>query len=206
MWLLWLGFVLVCFLQAIEYRQIREERRCAVPIEYPNFLTDRECRAVIRAALDTGLERSEIVDDRGDGMVSPVRTSSQVFLPNDHPAVRPVIDKAERYLGIPRARFEDLQVVRYTRGQKYEAHYDSDDDTFEPRDLRSDTLLIYLNNVKSGGHTKFPSVDISVKPRKGKAVHWKNVDSLGYTLPCSLHGGTPVTRGEKWICTVWCRL
>jgi prolyl 4-hydroxylase len=188
----------------LDYLRVKEERKCRRPVEHLDFLTDAECAAVIKAALARGLERSEITGTAG-GEVSTVRTSHQVFLEHEHPAVEPVIAKAESLLGCSRKHFEQLQVVRYRPGQKYDAHYDSDSDT--PRDdLRTDTLLMYLNDVESGGHTEFPKLKTSVTPRKGKAVHWKNVDSRGHVLPCAYHGGRPVEAGTKWICTVWKRL
>jgi prolyl 4-hydroxylase len=128
-----------------------------------------------------------------------------VFLEKDVPAVIPVIAKAEKFLGVPRSRFESLQVARYKVGQKYEAHFDSDEKTPQ-EDLRTDTLLMYLNDVDSGGHTAFPKARTDVTPKKGRAVHWKNIDDTGRVLPCAYHASLPVESGEKWICTVWVTL
>ena len=179
---------------------------CHRPRIVDAFLTPTECRGIIEAALAHGLERSEVVmPDSHDtaSEVSRARTSYQVFLDYSLPEVEPIIAKAEKFLGIPRSRFESsLQVARYRPGQEYEDHYDSDDDTPLTK-RRTDTLLMYLNDVESGGHTSFPKVDVEVAPKVGRAVHWKNVDDAGEILPCALHGSLPVTSGEKWICTVW---
>jgi prolyl 4-hydroxylase len=183
---------------------LRRQRVCAAPVAIDGFLSDAECRAVIEAALARGLTRSEVAAPEGDE-ISSIRTSEQVFLEHSHPAVAPVVAKAERLLGMPRKYFESVQVVRYTVGQRYEAHYDSDADT-PSADLRSDTLLVYLNSVRAGGETVFPEVGLSVSPSPGKAIRWKNVDGEGRVLPCAFHGGLPVRRGVKWICTVWCKL
>jgi len=202
MWLMVTG-LLVLLVLVLESRKLQEERSCRAPMQHVNFLTDVECRGVIDAATKRGLTRSEVGD--GEGQVSKVRTSHQVFLPHHISAVEPVIVKAEKLLGCSRKHFEQLQVVRYTAGQKYEAHFDSDDDT-PPENRRTDTLLMYLNDPTAGGQTEFPKVGIEVDPEKGKAVHWKNLDSHGHLLPCAFHGGRPVTKGVKWICTVWKRL
>lgn len=190
-------FILVV-IWTIQSMRLRNQRACVKPRVISNFLTPKECRDVIQAALRKGLERSEV----GINTVSEVRTSDQVFLEHTVPAANAVISKAEKYLGLPRSRFESLQVARYTKGQKYEAHYDSDDET-PAEELRSDTLLMYLTDVQSGGHTDFPKAGVRVKPAIGKAVHWKNTDDMGNILPCAYHGGLPVTNGTKWICTVW---
>jgi prolyl 4-hydroxylase len=188
--LMWLGDV-----------ALKKERACRAPLEIPNFLTPGECRAVIRAALAKGMERSEVVGAKGNE-ISRVRTSSQVFLELDDPAVEPLVAKVEKLLGSSSSRFEQLQVARYGPGQKYEVHTDSDNET--PReDMRRDTVLMYLNTCPEGGHTQFPKLGMKVEPRRGKAVHWRTIDSHGKLLPCADHGGMPVVKGEKWIATFW---
>ena len=193
---------LVLFVTLILFSATREAyESCDRPRVLNNFLTPEECQAIIKTASDQGLTRSE-VGGTLDSEVSKVRTSWQVYLDHTHPAVDAVVSKAEKYLGKPRTMFEhSLQVARYTKGQKYEAHYDSDEET-PYEELRSDTLLIYLNDVEKGGHTSFPEVGIKIKPSTGKAVHWKNIED-GKILPCAYHGAMPVVSGEKWICTVW---
>jgi prolyl 4-hydroxylase len=192
---------LVMLLFWVDYMTIKEERVCRAPVEHEDFLTPDECRAVIKAALAAGMERSEVVGKDGDA-VSDVRTSSQVFLDHTIPAVQPILKKAEALLGTSRANFEHVQVVKYGPTQQYEPHYDSDEET-PPEQLRRDTLLMYLNTCKAGGHTVFPKINKKVASQRGKAVHWKNVDSQGRVLPCAFHGGSPVISGSKWICTVW---
>ncbi len=201
-WVSLMTFVLILF--AVESCQLQKERQCRVPMEHPGFLTPKECKAIIKAAMRKGLTRSEVVGKAG-GEVSNVRTSSQVFIKHDDPAAEPIVAKVEKLLGCSRKHFEEVQVVRYKPGQKYGAHYDSDADT--PRDeMRTDTVLMYLNEPKAGGNTAFPKAGVEVSPQRGKAVHWKNLDSHGNVLPCAYHAGTPVIKGTKWICTVWKRL
>ena len=204
LWVCWLAVALAVLLMTLEHLQVKKERTCASPLEIPGFLDPAECASIRRAARRAGMRRSEV----GTGDVSDIRTSTQVFLRKDHPAVVPVVEKAERILGIDRSHFEELQVVRYRVGQKYEAHFDSDDDD-APDALRVNTLLMYLNDVKNGGETEFPKVGkagMTVRPAQGKAILWRNVDSRGDILPCAFHGGRPVGRGSKWIATVWSRM
>lgn len=197
-----LAMVLSSLVAAVGTMRRRRDLPCHAPTILPNFLTPEECAAVIEAALAQGLARS------GVGRITQTsenRTSYQTFLEHHIPAVDAVISKAERYLGVSRDMFEDLQVVRYNESEKYDPHYDSDA-SWPLAEKRSDTILMYLCDVPEGGETGFPKLGIQVTPEAGKAVHWKNVDVDGTVLPCAFHGGNPVRKGTKWICTVWCRL
>ena len=46
----------------------------------------------------------------------------------------------------------------------------------------------------------------TLKPKKGKAVIFKNVDINGNIINQSLHGGEPVRSGQKWIINKWVHL
>ena len=41
--------------------------------------------------------------------------------------------------------------------------------------------------------------------RMGRAVAFRNTDDAGRPDPDSLHAGTPVLAGEKWLATLWFR-
>jgi prolyl 4-hydroxylase len=64
---------------------------------------------------------------------------------------------------------------------------------------------MYLNDVEQGGETIFPSIHLSVTPKKGSAVYFEYCNDLGQVDSMSLHGGVPVIAGEKWIATKWMR-
>jgi len=59
-------------------------------------------------------------------------------------------------------------------------------------DYNRATMLTYLNDVGTGGHTLFPTLGIKVKPSKGSALVWPN-------QPALKHAGDKVLDGEKWI-------
>lgn len=67
------------------------------------------------------------------------------------------------------------------------------------------TLIMYLNDVEAGGSTVFPEVGLDVLPRRGNAVYFAYCTETGVLDPRSLHGGSPVGAGEKWIATKWFR-
>ena len=73
----------------------------------------------------------------------------------------PIIERIERRISVitrvPVSHQEDIQVLRYTKGQKYGAHYDSAyDDSQSGPHKRMATFLMYLSDVEEGGETAFP--------------------------------------------------
>ena len=84
--------------------------------------------------------------------------------------------------------------------------FDTDHYNFLLTGNRLATVLVYLSNVQSGGHTVFPKLDISAKPRAGSALVWFNLDPRnGEPLNDTLHAACPVNIGQKWIINKWIR-
>ena len=107
---------------------------------------------------------------------------------------------------------EGIQILHYPVGGEYRPHFDY----FPPRDpgsqthlanggQRVSTLVMYLNDVEQGGETNFPTLQLSVSPKKGAAAYFEYANSLNQVDPLSLHAGMPVLAGEKWIATKWMR-
>lgn len=206
-------------------KQVSKKPRAYV---YEGFLTDLECDHLISLA-KSELRRSEVVDDAtGDGELSEVRTSSGMFIPKGKdPIVSGIEDKISAWSFLPKENGEDIQVLRYESGQKYEAHYDyfSDKVNIARGGNRMVTVLMYLSNVAKGGETVFPSAEefirirtsvnngddlsecgkkgIAVKPRKGDALLFFSLHPNAAPDESSLHGGCPVIEGEKWSATKW---
>jgi prolyl 4-hydroxylase len=51
----------------------------------------------------------------------------------------------------------------------------------------------------------FPETGLAVTPRKGSAVYFEYCNSAGQLDALSLHAGSPVHAGEKWVATKWMR-
>ncbi len=64
---------------------------------------------------------------------------------------------------------------------------------------------MYLNTPEAGGETIFPYAHIKVTPCKGDALLFFDCQIDGAVDPLTLHGGAPVTSGEKWLATKWLR-
>jgi len=178
----------------------------AGPAVYPKFADKAWCKEIIATAKRQGLRRSTVISAENKRVQSH-RTSTNTFLGLDEPVVVPFIDKVEKLIGVPRSHYEDLQVVRYRKGQEYKPHYDSCFScTGNGDDVRRKyTVLVFLNRVPKGGGTRFTELDLEICPRTGTAIIWKNIDNLQRIIKDSKHSGAPVCRGEKWACQLWIR-
>ncbi len=176
-----------------------------------SLLSDSECDALIEEARPR-LSRSLTVDTRTGGEeVNPARTSDGMFYTRgETDVVRRIEARIARLLGWPQQNGEGLQVLCYGPGDQYKPHYDYFDpvEAGTPAILqrggqRVATLIMYLKEPEKGGATVFPSVKVSVAPKRGNAVFF----SYPRAHPSSrtLHGGDPVIAGEKWIATKWLR-
>jgi hypothetical protein len=112
--------------------------------------------------------------------------------------------------GLPAANAEALQVLNYQVDEYFAPHVDFLDPGFEGHaaSLRQNgqrvvTVLVYLNDDLEGGETEFLRLGLKHRGRKGDALMFRNVDAQGRPDPRTLHAGTPPTRGEKWVLSVW---
>jgi prolyl 4-hydroxylase len=173
-----------------------------------SFLTREECAAVI-ALIETNRRPSTIADDMGDPLF---RTSETCDLDSNHPAVRVVEERIIALTGLDPVHGEPMQGQRYAEGQEFKNHTDY----FEPTGVdfarycsiagqRTWTVMIYLNEPKAGGATRFKRIDKTVQPEAGKLLAWNNLLPDGRVNPDTLHHGMKVRSGTKYIITKWFR-
>ncbi len=166
-------------------------------------LDDEECEALIQLSKDL-LQRSKIGSTKE---VSDIRTSSGAFLTNVKSTILARVEKrVSAIMGIPIEHGEGLHILNYKPGQEYKEHLDYFAPTSKAaKNNRISTLVLYLNDVEEGGTTFFPKLNLTVRPQKGMAVYFEYFYNDPILNELTLHAGTPVVKGEKWIATQWMR-
>ncbi|MCY7316963.1 MAG: 2OG-Fe(II) oxygenase [Rubrivivax sp.] len=180
-------------------------------IVFGGLLTDAECSGLMALA-EPRLLRSETVDNAtGGSEVNAARTSDGMFFERgEHALIRTIEERIAALLAWPLENGEGLQILRYRPGAEYRPHHDYFDPVHSgtPRILerggqRVGTLVMYLNTPEGGGATTFPDVGLEIAPVRGNAVFFSY--ERAHTSTKTLHGGAPVTAGEKWVATKWLR-
>lgn len=179
------------------------------PIMVQNILTPDECQQIIKEAAPN-FKRSTLV---AATTIQDSRTSETAWLPRDHPLVRKVLEKAMKLTGKPFEHCEDMQVVRYKPGMYYRPHHDSCCESnsqckdFETKGgQRVGTLLLYLNDGFTDGHTHFPNLDLKLKADPGSAIFFRPLGTRDPRChPRALHAGLPISSGTKYVCNIWVR-
>ncbi len=177
-----------------------------------NFVSPEECLHVLELAehrMDDAL-----VSRLGVNSSSQRRTGQVAWVKHDEtPMVRGLVRRVGEFVGVSPTHSENLQVIHYAETQEYQSHFDAwDINTPKGREKtakggnRALTALIYLNEVVGGGGTTFPKLGIEVEAQPGRMVLFHNLyDGVSERHRNSLHGGLPVTEGEKWACNLWFR-
>lgn len=180
----------------------------------PEFLPPAACDWLIGQARDR-LSRATIYDKvTGGSTEDGRRTNSQCDLDVECLGVLTFLVRARigNLTNRPERAMEIPKVLHYSPGETFAAHFDYLDPS-EPayaaelaaRGQRTHTFLIYLNDGFDGGDTRFPSIGVSHKGRKGDALLFANVDANGRPDVATMHTGMPPTSGEKWVFSQWIR-
>jgi len=172
------------------------------------FLDGAECAHLVALIREHLRPSTTTEEGRSDFRTS--RTCDMAKL--DDPVVREIDRRLCAWIGIDPGFGEPLQGQWYDAGQQFKAHtdyFDPDSDDFaanvDARGQRSWTVMVYLNDTREGGATRFPQLDVEVRPQAGSALAWNNRDRLGRENPATLHHGMPVKAGYKAILTKWFR-
>jgi hypothetical protein len=164
----------------------------------------RSCRAMIEAIkAHPGWTEARVSRRGPDGevrsVIDPAHRTASVLYSEHLAAVRPRFDRkmnevlkplVGRLFGQRLTDHEGTQIVRYAPG----GHYIPHSDVGRLTNNRHFTVLCYLNDGFEGGSTRFPALDYAFKPRCGKAILFPSA---------YLHGGEPVTSGEKYVLVSW---
>ncbi|MDH4391892.1 MAG: 2OG-Fe(II) oxygenase [Aquabacterium sp.] len=180
-------------------------------VVFGGLLSDDECDALVAAAAPRMARSETVVNETGGNEVNASRTSDGMFFGRGElPICQTVEARIAALVNWPLVNGEGLQVLHYRPGAEYKPHHDY----FDPAQpgmaavlrrggQRVGTIVMYLNTPKQGGGTVFPDVQLEVAPIKGNAVFFSY--NRPHAITRSLHGGTPVLAGEKWVATKWLR-
>lgn len=173
-----------------------------------DFLNPAECRRFIEL-VDLTAQPSKLFDtDYSSGF----RTSYSGDLDPHDSFVKGVSRRIDDLLGIRAELGESIQGQRYLPGQEFKPH----NDWFYPDQphwkvekkrggQRSWTAMIFLNEVEQGGETHFTEVGIKIEPKPGVLLAWNNATPEGLPNLATMHAGTPVIEGAKYVLTKWYR-
>lgn len=187
-------------------------------LTFDSFLSDEESDHLVRFGGEMGYEQSKGVgkmkaDGQTGAVVAKERTSKNTWCEGscyESPITQNILDRISKLVSVPEDNFEYIQLLQYEVGQFYLQHHD-----YIPHHRRRQcgprilTFFMYLNDVAEGGETRFPMLNnITVKPKKGRAVLWPSVLSDN---PFDIDGSTeheamPVIEGTKYGANVWMHL
>jgi len=192
----------VCVLQVMSNPRV---------IVFGGLLSDQECEQMIELARPR-LARSLTVQTKTGGEeLNADRTSHGMFFARgENELIVRIEARIAKLVNWPVENGEGMQVLHYTPGTEYKPHYDY----FDPNEpgtptiirrggQRVGTILMYLGEPQKGGGTIFPDVHLEVAPKRGNAVFFSYARPHPSTR--TLHGGTSIVAGEKWIATKWLR-
>jgi len=191
--------------------QMRLERPVVVVLA--DVLSAAECERLIALARPR-LTPSTIVDPAtgSDQVVEHRNSEGMFFRLQETPFIAALDERLSHIMNSPVEHGEGLQVLRYGPGNRSTPHFDflqpvngANERSLMRSGQRISSLVVYLNDVPSGGETTFPRIGLSVCPQQGNAVYFEYCNSLNQLDPLSLHAGAPVLAGEKWAVTKWMR-
>lgn len=167
-----------------------------------------ECRDLIDL-IDANPTPSQLMGPTDD---PEFRTSHSCNLHPGEPLVEMLEARIHGAVGIQAELGETVQGQRYAVGQQFKPHYDyfHPGEDYWPYQERSGgqrtwTAMLFLNEPDDGGHTAFPDAKVTVRPRTGNLLVWNNLTPDGDPNPRSLHQGSPVEAGTKYVVTKWYR-
>ncbi|XP_034489083.1 prolyl 4-hydroxylase subunit alpha-1-like [Drosophila innubila] len=171
--------------------------------------------AALERATKSLMERASVSNAKTRRfIVSSVRTVSGVWLPHYRfsSLINELVERIRQRIKdlsgliIDSSIHRNIQLLNYGYGGHYLTHNDFLNITTTNYfyDDRIATVLIYLNDVTSGGATIFPQLNLAVKPERGKVLHWHNTvpGSFDYETRCQ-HAACPVLVGNKLAMTQW---
>lgn len=178
------GYMICVFFHwTIEGLQYQEEE---------GFFSEDKCKQIISEADNQGFVPSAVLQGDSDAIVDYHSRSSQSLNWYDDKLNTAV----KKYIGD--LQLETWQLLKYEEGNQFLAHFDNGGHL----NKRLFTILIYLNDDYEGGTTTFPNINLTIKPKTGKMIIFKNLNK-GISDSKSLHSGDKIEKGTKYVLVSW---
>ncbi len=175
---------------------------------FGDFLTAAECERLC-LMIDLTAKPSTLHEE---SYASGFRTSYSGDLDAYDPFVMSISRRIDDLLGMNPVCGEAIQGQRYLPGQQFKPHNDWFYTTEKYWELerkrggqRCWTAMAFLNEVEEGGETHFTEVGIKIEPKPGVLLVWNNATPDGTPNEGTMHAGTPVVKGSKYVITKWYR-
>ncbi|KAJ1605519.1 prolyl 4-hydroxylase alpha subunit [Cryptosporidium canis] len=185
----------------------------------PNALNQDECDEVISLIQDR-LESSKISISKKDDKPSPeevpkhksqdsqtgetdsqkqeqspdadqefCRSTTACIQPEETPLIREIENRLGLLVDSSSLHMEPILVHKYSVDDYIKEHHDGDNRTY--------TISVFLSDVQNGGELDFPYAGIKIKPKKGMAVVWPNVNSQGKLDYTTVHAVNKITQKQE---------
>lgn len=169
-----------------------------------DFLSPAECQRLCMMIDVTAKPSTLHEQDYASGF----RTSYSGDLDPRDPFVIGISRRIDDRLGMNPICGEAIQGQRYLPGQQFKPHNDWFYTSEKYWELerkrggqRSWTAMAFLNEVEEGGETHFTEVGVKIEPKPGVLLVWNNALPDGTPNEDTMHAGTPVVKGAKYVFT-----
>lgn len=175
----------------------------------PNIITEKQNREILEYA-KTRFSPSVVGGGLKNIVNNDIRKSQTAWMLKENPIIKDLVQNICDKHNLKFENCEDMQIVKYEKDNFYKEHHDSfpfyDPDFLSQGGHRVLTTLIYLNDDFNGGETRFPNLNMNVKPMRNSAIVFHPLDKSNKRChPKALHAGMPVKSGIKYICNIWIR-
>lgn len=171
-----------------------------------NFLNRSECEKIINNVKNI-MQDSKIEDPLTSNNIIDKKSRSNTihyYTKNDNIAIN-IKNKVSKLTNLDIAHMEHIQISKYTNHQHYISHYDYLWSDQHQMNNRICTILIYLNDVKTGGKTTFNTLDLSIQPKLGSAlVFFPSLLNKAADKRLVHEGENAIN--DKWIALIWVRI
>jgi prolyl 4-hydroxylase len=148
-------------------------------ITLENFLSDEEADHMVALGETEGYVktayRTEEQEADEEFINNLQHTAAVVYCQSQNcyydPIHQRILERMSNITFLPKANHEFFQMIRYNEGQWFKTHNDfAPHHALKAAGVRLTTFLVYHSHVEEGGATSFDELNLTVQPKKGRAV------------------------------------